>query len=142
MDFHVKQHEPMIQLKDGVFQCLFKSKEVPKWPVALLLANSTTLTVEPHWSNKYAQEQQLEINKFPFGEDTESLTLEINVLMDRDKSEIYWSMILYAQLLMLSNKMSSILITEIISDAKLSRIKKPVNTLSPNMFIQVLHDMM
>lgn len=43
---------------------------------------------------------------------------------------------------MLSNKMQSILITEIISDAKLSRIKKPVNTLLLNMFIQDLHDMM
>lgn len=142
MDFHVKQHEPMIQLNDGVFQCLFKSKEAPKLHVALLLANLTTLTVEPHWSNKYSQEQQSEINKFPFGEDTESLTLGINVLMDKDKSEIYWSMTLYVQLLMLSNKMQSILITEIISDAKLSRIKKPVNTLLLNMFIQVLLDMM
>lgn len=47
-----------------------------------------------------------------------------------------------AQLLMLSNKMQSIPITEIISDAKLSRTNKPVNTLLLNIFILDLHDLM
>lgn len=88
MDFHVKPQEHSIPINDGVFQYLFKSKEVPKSLVHQLLANSTTLKVGLHLLNKFAQEQQLETNKFQFGEDTESLMLEINVQVDKDKLEI------------------------------------------------------
>ena len=49
---------------------------------------------------------------------------------------------LYVQLLMSSNKMQLILITEIILDVKLSKTNKLANILLLSMFILDLHDMM
>lgn len=124
MDFHVKLHEPLTQLNVGAFLYQFKSKELLKLHVHQVLANFTMITTRLHSQNKFSQEQPLETNKFQFGENTESQTLEINVLMDKDKSEIYLLMTSFVQLLMLFNKILLMLITEIISDVKPSKINK------------------
>lgn len=55
--------------------------------------------------------------------------------MDKDKSEIYLLMTSFVQLLMLFNKILLMLITEIISDVKPSKINKLDNIPLLNIFI-------
>lgn len=141
MDFHVKLHEPLTQLNVGAFLYQFKSKELLKLHVHQQLANFTMITTGLHLLNKFSQEQPLEINKSQFGENTESQTLEINVLMDKDKSEIYLLMTSFVQLLMLFNKILLMLITEIISDVKPSKINKLDNIPLLNISILDMLDM-